>query len=447
MLMKNFKTLLLYSCAVIFSSFLSGCEIPFDYFSEITQEKLKGKRISVMTLGSNLTPDEEAAKEPILLPAPSPNEDWPVAGGYPNHAMHHMEVRDQLKEAWSVDIGAGAEDDLRFISTPIIAKNRVFVMDTESVVGAYNVKNGNRLWRINLQPESDEGHMGGGIAYGNNLIYVATGFAKVIALNAKNGKVVWRRSVTSPMRAAPTARGGRVFVVTVDNKLFALNGTDGSVLWSHTGLSESASLLGGASPTVGSGVVVVAFSSGELTALKVETGQVLWRDNLASIRKTNTVSTLSHIRGRPIIDRGRVFAVSHNGVMVSIDLRSGSRVWENRIGSATSPWIAGNYIFLITNDMEITAINRTKGKIIWIRSLPRFLNKRKRKGPIIWSGPILASDRLIISGSNGYALAVSPYSGRILGRVQMPDGVAVPPILAQGTVYFLANDAELVAYR
>jgi len=29
----------------------------------------------------------------------------------------------------------------------------------------------------------------------------------------------------------------------------------------------------------------------------------------------------------------------------------------------------------------------------------------------------------------------------------MPDGVTVAPVVADGSVYFLADDAELVAYR
>ena len=69
------------------------------------------------------------------------------------------------------------------------------------------------------------------------------------------------------------------------------------------------------------------------------------------------------------------------------------------------------------------------------------------KDPIIWTGPILASDRLIVAGSNQEALAISPYSGQILGVVEMPDAVTIAPIVANGSVYFLANDAKLIAYR
>jgi len=191
----------------------------------------------------------------------------------------------------------------------------------------------------------------------------------------------------------------------------------------------------------------VPYTSGELFALKVDTGRVQWQDNLISIRRTDAIAALAQIRGRPIIDRGRVIAISHAGVMAALDLRTGRRAWAREIGGTESPWVAGNYIYTITNDNELICVSREDGKILWVYGLPRFEDPRDREDPIIWTGPILASDRLIIAGSNGEALAISPYDGHLIGVVEMPDGVSVPPIVANGTVLFLANDADLVAYR
>ena len=65
----------------------------------------------------------------------------------------------------------------------------------------------------------------------------------------------------------------------------------------------------------------------------------------------------------------------------------------------------------------------------------------------MWTGPVLTSDRLIVTGSTGEALSISPYSGQIRGKVEMPDGVTIGPIVARDTIYFLSDDADLVAYR
>jgi len=427
---------------------LSGCSYYDDYMNRDKEPPLPGDRISVLLHQRSLSPDPKLANVQILLPAPEPNADWPQAGGFPNHAMQHMQASDFLQKAWSVDIGDGSDDEERLVASPVIADGRVFAIDSLSVVSAYDTANGNRLWKIDLTPEEDdEGHIAGGIAYDGGRLYISTGFAEAIALDAKTGAEIWRQRISSPARAAPTIRGGRVFVLTVDNKIFALNAKNGETLWSHTGAPVSASLLGSASPAVGGGVIVVPYTNGDLVALKADNGRLMWQDSLSTIKRTDVLSNLAHIRGRPVIDRGRVFAISHAGLMAAYDLRKGRRVWTKEVGGLESPWVVGDYIFLLTNDAEMAALSRDTGRIHWVRSLPRYEDPEDQEDPIIWTGPILVSDRLIAAGSHGKAIAVSPYTGRILGSVELPDGISVPPVVAGGSVYFLADDAELVAYR
>ena len=424
---------------------VGGCS---SWWGDEEAPPLPGDRLSVLSHQQTITPDVNLSDAHILLPAPSRIPDWPQAGGYANHAMHHIAVADSLNRAWDADIGAGADDEERFVATPVVGGGLVFAMDTESSVSAFDPAGGDRKWEIDLTPDDeDEGHISGGIAYEDGRLFVTTGFAEVIALNAATGEVEWRQTVDSPLRAAPTVRGGRVFAITVDNKTYALAASSGRELWTHSGIVETANLLGGAAPAVDSGIVVAPYSSGELVAMRVETGRVLWSDSLTAVRRTDVVSSLAHIRGRPIIDRGRVIAISHGGAMAAIDLRSGQRLWERDIGGQESPWIAGDYVFVITNENELVCLSRNNGGVFWVTQLPRFEDEEDKQDPIVWTGPILVSDRLIVAGSEGEALAVSPYSGDILGKQDMPAGVSVPPIVADGTVYFLSDDAELVAYR
>ena len=218
-------------------------------------------------------------------------------------------------------------------------------------------------------------------------------------------------------------------------------------MWTHTGSAVSSSLLGSASPAVGEGVVVVPYTNGNLIAFKVENGRLLWQNSLRSFKRTEVLANLAHIRGRPIIDRGKVFAISHAGLMASYDLNKGRRIWQKEVGGLESPWVAGDYIFILTNDLEIAALSRNSGSIHWVRSLPRYEDIENQEDQITWTGPILVSDRLIVAGSHGKAIAISPYTGRYLGIIDLPDGITVPPVVASGSVYFLADDAELVAYR
>jgi outer membrane protein assembly factor BamB len=84
----------------------------------------------------------------------------------------------------------------------------------------------------------------------------------------------------------------------------------------------------------------------------------------------------------------------------------------------------------------------------WMRQLPRNLDpKDPDSDPVVWSGPVLVSDRLILLSSGGVAMSISPYTGEIVGSTYIPDGTFVPPVVANGMVYILTNGAELVALK
>jgi outer membrane protein assembly factor BamB len=353
-----------------------------------------------------------------------------------------------LQKAWSADIGDGNDDADRLIAQPVTLDGRIFTMDASSEVQATNTATGSKIWATDLTPEDDDdGHIGGGLAVDGNLVFVTTGFGEIFALDAATGKVVWKRGVTAPMRSAPTVNAGRVFAITVTNKLYVLDAEDGRVLWNHAGIEEATGLLGGASPAVDSGVVIVPYSSGELFALRIENGQELWSDSLAGARRTRGTTSLSAIRGRPVIDRGVVYATSFGGVTTAINLRTGRRIWDKELASIESPWIAGDYLYMISVNSELVCINRADGRIHWVTQLPEFDDPKAKTGRIIWTGPVLASDRLIVASSEEEAWSVSPYDGRVMGKISLPDGVTIGPIVAADTVYFLSDDAELVAYR
>ena len=426
---------------------VAGCETP-DWLGAPEDPPLKGERLSILSLQQTLEPDPRIADLQVRLPRPQANDAWPQAGGYANHAMHHLRLGDTLQEVWRARIGAGSAGKRRLLSSPVVATDRVFALDAEGDATAFEAASGRRLWRVDLTPEEeDEGTLGGGVAYYRGRIYVTTGYGEVVALDAVSGAVAWRVNLGIPLRAPPAVADGRVFAISFDNQLHVLATDDGRLLWSHVGIEEVAGLLGAAGPAVDGDTVIVPYSSGELFALRVENGRTAWADSLAQIRAATPLGALSDINGQPVIDRGWVFAIGHGGRMSAIDLVSGNRLWDQSVGGVQTPWVAGDFLYVLTSDSEIVCLSRRDGRIRWVTPLPRFEDAEDREGVIEWMGPVLASDRLVVASSSGEALAISPYTGRIMGRIRLPGGAVTAPVLAKGTLYILTDDAELLALR
>ncbi len=424
---------------------VSGCG---GWLGGTTEIRLEGERIDILRGSSIIEVDTRISDLDVLLPRPVVNENWPQAGGYPNHAMHHLAASGPLTKLWSIDIGKGTHDEAQLLAEPVISGNIIYTVDTQAEVVAIDINSGNRLWQVDLsKDDKNEGILGGGLAIDDGRLFATTGFADIIALEAKTGREIWRRSLNAPLRAAPTVWAGRVFVVTTNNELFALAAVDGRELWTHAGLTEVAGLVGAAPPAVDAGVVVVPYSSGEVAALRVENGRQVWVESLTALQRSDAVTAISHIRGRPVIDRGIVYIVGNSNRTAAVDLRTGTRLWEVRIGGRNGAWVAGDFIYVLTRDAELVCLTRRGGRVRWISQLPRFEDEKEQEDPILWSGPVLAGDRLLIGNSREEIWSLSPYHGEVLGRIDILGPVLIPPIVARETVYVLTDEADLIAYR
>lgn len=430
--------------ALALATALAGC----DWFGEAEAPPLPGERIPVLTFENVVQPDVAVADLPVVLPRPYINPGWPQAGGYPTHALYHLQLDGALRRLWRVDIGDGVSSGNRLLPQPVVADGRVFTLDTDSQLSAYDVQTGERQWRIDVEPEDiDDDALGGGLGYDGGLLFVVNGFAELLAVEGSSGLTLWRVPLVSPVRGSPTISAGRVLVTTIDNQLQAFDSRSGRQVWLHSGVTESAGLLGGASPATDGETVIVPYSSGEVFALSLTNGRTLWNDNIVAARRVDAQTTITDIRGHPVIDREQVVVLGHNDQMVALDLATGTRVWDREIGGVSMPWAGGDFYFILTNNSEVVAVTRSGGQIRWIRPLPRHEDESNQQDRIVWTGPVLASNRLILVGSHGLAYSLSPYDGRILGALELPAGVRVMPMVANNILLILTDDGRLLAYR
>ncbi len=450
---------------VIATILLSGCDTVSNVFTNNDDEILPGTRISVLALERELRPSIESVDTRIILPPPEDTPVWPGAGGFSHHAMHHLAIGPNPERVWTTNVGEGTGLRNRMFAEPVVGLGYIFTMDAEGVVAAFDVETGRRAWRRATIPDREKsgfiggiknlggffGHppyfLGGALALDQGRLFATSGAAEVLALEPETGEVIWRTPVDTPIRAAPVVNGGRVFAITVENQVIALAADDGRQLWTYSGPAQPTILLGGTAPAVDGGVAVVALTNGELIALRTDTGAVLWNESVVTVRRTEAAASLPDIAARPVIDRGRVFAIGQSGLLVAIDLRTGRRAWEAPVPGIYQPWVAGDFIYAVTLDSEAVCIDARSGRVLWVTQLPRFEDEDDEEDRIVWAGPALASDRLILVGTDGRALSLSPYTGTVLGQIELRDGASMPPVFANETMYVLDDDGDLTAYR
>ncbi|WP_298917483.1 PQQ-like beta-propeller repeat protein [uncultured Algimonas sp.] len=461
---------------------LGGCATldrlnPFDGGDGPDQGDVAGadERISILELNDTLSVGGAVTPDQIVLPPAYVNTDWPQVGGNVSHVVQHTGASGPLERIWSRDVGDGSDRKGFIAAPPVIANGVIYVKDSGNTVRAFSETSGDRLWEYEVKitesertrtrsrsiidrirdPRSifegssrDRDGVGGGVAFDDGVLYVTSGLGVLTALDATTGQELWRKGIRVPIHSAPTVANGRVFAVTDDNEIMAFDARDkGAVLWTYQGIVETARMLTVPAPAVMNDVVIAPFSSGELVALRVQNGGVLWQDALASSTRLTPLAALNDIAFGPAIADGYVVATAQSGVMTAFDFRTGQRVWTQPAGSIGMPWIAGDFIFTVTTDGKLAALSKIDGSVVWIRQLETFRKPEKRKDRIVWSGPVLAGERLVIASSRGQLLIVSPYDGSILGERDIGKAVMVPPIIANQTVYLLNNDAKLIALR
>ncbi|MCW3835464.1 PQQ-binding-like beta-propeller repeat protein [Sphingomonas canadensis] len=432
------------AAAIAALALLSGCGA----FKGAKKTPVLGERRPILAAENDIVADKALAGSDVLVPEAYANADWSQPGGNAAKSMGHLALGETLTRAWTASI-KGASKRERLASAPVVADNKLFVVDTDGVVNAFAADTGARLWQAETvkDKENKNSRFGGGVSFDGGTVFATNGLGDVVALDAANGTEKWRVRPAGPLRGAPTIANGNIYVLTQDNQIFALTQENGSVFWSAAGSPETQGVFGVAAPASAQGTVVVGFSSGELNAYRYENGGMLWADVLSRTSISTSVSSISDIDAAPVIDSGRAFAVGQGGRMVAIDMGTGQRAWEQNIAGISTPWVAGEWLFVVTDDARLLCIARGSGKVRWIAQLQHYRNEKKQKGAIGWVGPVLAGNRLLLLNSRGEIVSVSPKDGSVLSAMEVGGTLSLAPVIANQMLYVIDDKGRITAYR
>lgn len=439
--MKHLSPLCAVSLGAVLA--LASCSM----FKDEEPVKLSGTRIDITGLATTLTPTPGAGLEDFRIPEARNTVNWSQTGGNSMHYPQHVALPQKVVRAWTRSIGSGGGKGSAIMHSPVVNAGRLFAVDTKARVTALDAKTGKELWQVKLPlKEDDQALLSGGMAVAGDLLFISTAGGEVYALTASSGKKAWNIDLAVPLRAAPTVQGERLFVMSHDNRVFALSALDGSLQWTHSGMDEKLNVLAASAPAAANGALVVPYSSGELYVLRATDGRYIWHDALTSaFAGLDPESTVAGIAAPPVVADGLIYAAGLSGGLSAYALTNGQRFWKADVQTSQMPWVAGYQLFVVTEKGEMAALNRRDGGIRWVKNLNDDLPKPTDKR--LWVGPILAGDRLIAASSDGLAVSLNPEDGARLAATDLDVRTTLPPVVADGALYFLSDDGDVVCFR
>ena len=196
----------------------------------------------------------------------------------------------------------------------------------------------------------------------DGVVYVASGYSVVHAVEARSGKVLWRYDSGAAALAGEKLRGGagirglafakgRLFVGTQDGRLIALDAKKGAVIWTAPLLDAAEHAFISGAPRVCGDQVLIGFGAaasesvrGHLTAIDSASGRQIWRwhsvpEGAAGGAVWNAITcdpTANRIYVGVGEHRGSGPASPMTGSVVALDSKSGAPAWSHRADAASA---------------------------------------------------------------------------------------------------------------
>ncbi len=424
---------------LIFSiAFLSSCS---------SDKKIDDKNaVSVFINDDAVKVDKNLTELKISLPKQTNNKFWFGNNKDNNQEIENFSFPNKISKIKSIYDGYRPGYDDRMVFAPVITDNAIYTLDAKGNLHARNLSNYKTIWKKKLiDGWFVKDFIDGKISYSNSnanspsqdegRIFASTGYNLIFCVDAKDGKIVWQKTLSSIPISAPISDGKQVFVITSDNKTYALDATNGNINWVHSGILKATGILGSANPVSYKNYVISSYSSGEVYALNKASGEVGWVYDFNISKADNSNFILNDVDATPVVKDGVVYAVGNGGLMMAIRIVDGVVLWQKELASITDFWVAGGFIYLVNNDNQLICLYAKTGGIKWMVQLKKYLKDKNLSSKIIYNGIIMAGDNLMMTNSRKQLLAISPLDGKILQTKKLNQKIFHSPIVVNGKIY------------
>jgi outer membrane protein assembly factor BamB len=298
-----------------------------------------------------VTTEEPEAKPPPKKDDPRP---WPTYG-YDDARQHisPYRLRPPFRRLWSID----AHDTVEF--PPSVGYGRVYVAQQKGLFFALNAKTGRVNWRKSFgRCAAAAPTIGKGVVYQAYMHPVvcaqgqpgADGF--VVAWDAQTGRELWRYK-GAPFESSPLLHGKRLYVGSWDHGVHAINAKTGRRIWRFEADNEV-----NTSAAYWRRRIFIASDGGTLYSLNAKNGNLIW---------TGEPRAHEFFYATPTVAYGRVYIGSTDGTMYVYGARTGRLLWARPLGSYIygAAAVYKRKVFVGTYDGRFYALDAATGDVRW----------------------------------------------------------------------------------
>ncbi len=290
--------------------------------------------------------------------------NWPIYG-YDLERTRYLAakgVRPPFHSRFLFDAGALLE------FSPIYVDGALYVINKDAVFYAVDAGNGKVIWK------HDQGQLAAAsAAYSDGKLYVTTlAPGQIVCVRAKDGKRVWTRPLPGRSEASPLVHNGKVFFGAESGDLYALDAETGHDVW-H--IDTAGSVKGGVA--YHNGTVYVGDYAGHMYAIRASDGAVKWDTTDLGVGFGRS----GRFYATPAVAYGRVYAGNADGRVYSFEASSGDIAWTHSTGGAVyaSPAVADTpgtppTVYIGSADHNFYALNAASGDTIWSVDVGGFIS-------------------------------------------------------------------------
>lgn len=339
----------------------------------------------------------------------------------------------KIDRLWTRRIGDGAEVfGLRLAPAPTGAA--VFAVDQEGLVVALDRRDGDTLWKRRTGLP-----LGAGPAAAYNQVFIGSREGELLALSAETGATLWQAQLSGEVLAPPALDAELLVVRASDGKVSAFDRASGAPRWDYEGVLPALTLRAASRPLLFPDAVLVGFPSGILAALARDSGRLLWERRVAEPSGKSELDRLVDVAGDPVVDGERLFAATYQGRVVAFDLRTGTLLWQQPVSTFRRLAAGGGLLLVVDADSRLLALRAADGVQAWKSEL--LLGRQL-------TGATISGDYLYTGDFEGWLHVLNLADGTILGRRRIDgDGIAVEPVVDDGTVFVQGRGGKLAALQ